>query len=168
VNGYNYTSGMVAGKAPSAFQYGYAEARVRVPIGQGLGPAFWLLPQDGSWPPEIDILEILGHIPRTVYLSYRTVDSNSQTIYMGPDFSADWHVFAVNWEPTAMVWYIDGVERKRYTSVPEITDKALNLYLTLAVGGNFPGPPNSSTHFPADLLVDYVRVWQRAAGPTAP
>ena len=82
MNGYNYTSGMVASKAPSTFQYGYAEARVKAPAGQGLWPAFWTLPQDGSWPPEIDIMEILGHIPSTVYMTYRSGSQSAKVFIL--------------------------------------------------------------------------------------
>ena len=169
VNGYNYTSGMVTAKASSAFQYGYAEARVKIPSGQGLWPAFWMLPADDSWPPEIDVMEILGQDPTTAYLTYHWSSGGhqqSQGSYTGPNFSAGWHTFAVDWGSNAIIWYVDGVERYRFTNASAITNKSMYVLLNLAVGG-WPGPPSTSTHFPAEFSIDYVRVWQKAAGSTS-
>src|SRR4051794_40174546 len=106
---YNYTSGMVSTgglsgqKAPGVtYKYGYAEARVAIPAGQGLWPAFWTLPSDYSWPPEIDAMEILGNAPNTTHMTYHYQDAagahqQSGTSWAGPDFSAGWHTFGVDW-----------------------------------------------------------------------
>jgi len=79
-----------------------------------------------------------------------------------PDLSADWHVFGVEWEPDRIVWYLDGEEYWRYEDADHIPDVPMYLLVDLAVGGNWPGPPDGSTHWPADMLVDYVRIWKRS------
>ena len=176
---YNYTSGMVSTggrqgeKAPGfTFKYGYAEARVKVPAGQGLWPAFWTLPANYDWPPEIDVMEIIGDEPNVTHMHYHYLDGAGThrgpgASWAGPDFSADWHTFGVDWQPGSLVWYVDGVERHRFTS-SFVTAEPQYLLLNLAVGGNWPGSPDSSTAFPSDYLVDYVRVWDRfgTAGST--
>ncbi|MGH9263979.1 MAG: LamG-like jellyroll fold domain-containing protein [Acidimicrobiales bacterium] len=176
---YNYTSGMVStggrqGEKPPGFTftYGYAEARVKVPAGQGLWPAFWTLPASYDWPPEIDVMEIIGDEPNVTHMHYHYLDGAGThrgpgASWAGPDFSADWHTFGVDWQPGSLVWYVDGVERHRFTS-SFVTAEPQYLLLNLAVGGNWPGSPDSSTPFPSDYLVDYVRVWDRfgTAGST--
>ncbi|HVE27504.1 MAG TPA: family 16 glycosylhydrolase, partial [Sporichthya sp.] len=179
---YNYTSGMVStggspysspAKAPGfTFTYGYVEARVKVPAGKGMWPALWLLPNDHSWPPEIDVMEIIGSKPTQTNMHYHYTKSDGSdgdigNAWTGPDFSAGWHTFGVDWEAGSLVWYVDGVERARYTG-SAVTSKASYLLLNLAVGGNWPGAPDSTTAFPADYLVDYVRVFQAAAGTSTP
>jgi beta-glucanase (GH16 family) len=174
---YNYTSGMVAtgrecwaDPEPEkfAFQYGYAEMRGRVPSGQGLWPAFWLLPGSQEWPPEIDVLEILGHEPETVYMTVHYLNDSGEHqpsgwYYTGPDFSAGWHTFGMEWRPDAIIWYIDGVERRRYTDPAFIPHEPMYLILNLAVGGDWPGPPDDSTVFPSYFEVDWVKVWSPAS-----
>ena len=172
---YDYTSGAVSTggsdyssprKKPGfTFRYGYVEARVKVPAGQGLVPAFWLPMADHEWPPEIDIMEILGSEPTrtTMHYHYRRPNGTHANVgdgWRGPDFSADWHTYAVDWQPGSLVWYVDGVERARFTD-PAVTDKQAYLVLNLAVGGTWSGSPDATTPFPADLLVDWVRVYQR-------
>jgi len=179
-NTYDYTSGMISSGGRSGetapgftFTYGYVEARVKVPRGQGLWPAFWMLPADHSWPPEIDAMEILGNQPDVSHMTYHYLDGTGAqaapgATWAGPDFSAGWHTFGVDWQPSAITWYIDGVERWRFTDAAAITNKASYVLLNLAVGGSWPGSPDASTVFPADFLVDYVRVWDRFGTPTQP
>jgi beta-glucanase (GH16 family) len=167
--GYDYTSGMIStggrsgGTAPGfTFTYGYMEARVRVPSGRGLWPAFWTLPADYSWPPEIDVMEMVGDEPGVTHMQYHYLDDagvhqGPGSSWSGPDFSAGWHTFGVDWEAGALGWYVDGVERWRLTGA--VSDQPSYLVLDLAIGGDRPGPPDGSTSFPADFLVDYVRVW---------
>lgn len=171
---YRYTSGMVMTggrenrKRPGfTFRYGYAEARMRVPTGAGFLPAFWMLPASYKSLPEIDAMEILGDSTDVdrMHFHYRRPDGtevHSGRSWAGPDFAAGWHTFAVDWEPDAIVWYVDGVERRRFTNASVIPRKPMYLLLTLAVGGDFPGPPRRSTPFPSFLEVDWVRVWKRA------
>jgi beta-glucanase (GH16 family) len=172
---FEYTSGAVSTggseysrpvKKPGfTFRYGYVEARIRVPAGQGLVPAFWLATADHSWPPEIDIMEVLGSEPTrtTMHYHYRRANGTHANVgdgWRGPDFSAGWHTFGVDWQPGSLVWYVDGVERARHVDA-SVTDKHVYLVLNLAVGGTWSGPPDTSTRLPADLLVDWVRVYQR-------
>jgi len=177
---YGYTSGMISSGGRSGetapgftYTYGYGEARVKIPKGTGLWPAFWILPADHSWPPEIDAMEILGDTPNVAHMTYHYLDGaggspSPGATWAGPDFSSGWHTFGVDWQPDAITWYIDGVERWRFTDAAAITNKASYLLLNLAVGGDWPGAPDASTVFPADFLVDYVRVWDRFGTPTAP
>ncbi len=165
---YHYTSGMVmtggrSGKIPPGFTftYGYAEALVKVPAGQGLWPAFWMLPASYNTRPEIDIMEILGNQPRVDNMNYHFIGGDSGSTWNGPDFSAGWHVLGLDWEPNAIVWYVDGVETWRYTNQANISNVASYLLLNLAVGGDWPGSPNSTTPFPSYFDIDYVRVWQK-------
>jgi beta-glucanase (GH16 family) len=81
--------------------------------------------------------------------------------WWGPDFPARWHTFAVDWKPDAIVWYVDGVERRRFTDASVIPNEPMYLLLSLAVGGDWPGPPDSTTPFPSSMKIDYVRVWQQ-------
>ncbi|MHB1005751.1 MAG: glycoside hydrolase family 16 protein [Chloroflexota bacterium] len=168
---YAYTSGLVSSAAyPAtgpgfAFQYGYAEARLKIPTGRGLSPAFWLSPADGSWPPEIDIAERVGGTsPNKIemVLHYPLPQGGHDfdtTHFAGPDFSAEWHDFGVEWTPTSVTWYIDGVARKTYTKLENIPRKAMHLIFSLAVRGD--QSPDENVKFPAIFSVDYVRVWQR-------
>ena len=165
---YHYTSGMVmtGGQKGSTspgftFTYGYAEARIRIPAGQGLWPAFWLLPADYTWPPEIDVMEILGHEPSITHMTFHFSGGQQGYSWNGPDFSASWHVIGVDWEPGSIVWYVDGIERARYTNSSTVPSKPMYLLLNLAVGGTWPGSPDSNTPFPSYYDVDYIRVWQK-------
>lgn len=168
---YPYVSGMIStGKNPGSSTpkfsatYGYYEARIRMPAGQGIWPAFWLITDDNSWPPEIDIMELLGHEPTKMYMTYHwgadyTQHQYSTTSYSGSNFSADWHTFAVHWKPGAADWYVDNVLRRTVTS-SNISTKSMEIIINLAVGGNWPGSPNGSTVFPAYMDIDYVRAYQ--------
>lgn len=172
---YQWTSGMITtGRSSSnralpakfVFQFGYAEIRAKIPSGQGLWPAFWMLPENHRSRPEIDVMEILGHEPDKIYMHFHYNDDNDKrrrtnNNWTGPDFSQEWHTFAVDWQPDAIIWYVDGVERARFTDSQYIPKQPMYLLLNLAVGGDWPGSPDSSTPFPSDYEIDYVRVWKR-------
>jgi beta-glucanase (GH16 family) len=158
------TSGMMTTLGKFSQEYGRFEIRCRVPKGKGMWPAFWLLPDPKGWPPEIDVLEILGHEPAKVYMTqhYRDAKGTHQShggAWGGPDFSAGFHEFAVEWGPKRIVWFVDGVERFR--SEDSIPKGKMYVLLNLAVGGGWPGNPDAQTKFPAALEVDYVRVYQK-------
>lgn len=168
-----YTSGMITSADHFSQKYGYFEIRARVPRGRGLWSAFWLLPQvdDRSdpdwwkpqWPKEIDVLEHLGHEPDKVYFSNHWLDPQGEHAsrtesWTGPDFSADEHTFAVQWEPGQCIWYVDGVERARMRD--GVPDVPMFVLANLAVGG-WAGEPAAATDFPASLEIDYIRVFQR-------
>ena len=168
INGYDYTAGMISSESTFGFQYGYIEIRARIPRGTGFWSAFWTMPDVRDvWPPEIDVLEILGSDPYTVHMSYhwpdgdvyRKEEQSSTERFRGPDFSADFHTFGVLWDPDVLVWYVDGVERYRATvNIPSHTSY---LIANLAVGGTWPDPPDSTTPFPSYYDIDYIKVWQR-------
>jgi beta-glucanase (GH16 family) len=170
-----YTSGMIStgagpdGSAPRfTAQYGYFEARVRVPAGRGLWPAFWMLTPEQR-PPEIDIMEVLSKEPSQVHLHYHYIDGSGVLQDYGKawddgDFSTGWHTFGVDWQPDAIIWYVNGIERNRYEG-KYIAAEPLYLILNLQVGGkdSWSGPADATTVFPAYYEIDYVRVWQPAA-----
>jgi beta-glucanase (GH16 family) len=153
-----------------AFTYGYVEARLQIPAGQGFWPAFWLLDNVASGPnqSEIDVVELLGQTPHVAYLTVHAGNLQQGTAFTGPDFSAGFHTFGVDWEPTFIKWYIDGVVRQTVTNAAYLKHTPMYLLLNLAVGGSWPGPPNASTPFPSQVTVDYVAVWQHgpATSPT--
>jgi len=166
MNGYEYTSGMISSHDKYAFQYGYAEIRAKLPRGKGLWPAFWMIPQrHNAWPPEIDVMEYVGHDPTRVRMTlhYTTSRGNdkSDADWVGPDFSAGYHTFAVKWDPNSIIWYVDGVERKRYQVYNNIPHEPLYLVANLAVGGTWVAHPDRTTPFPSHYSIDYIRVWQR-------
>ena len=175
----NYTSARLktAGKFSQA--YGRFEARIKIPSGQGMWPAFWMLGDDietVGWPAcgEIDIIENIGKEPSTVYGSIHgpgfVGDVGIKARYTLPAkrrFADDFHVFAVEWEPNAIRFYVDDdlyATRTRSDLRPGwkwVFDHPFFVILNLAVGGDWPGNPDSSTVFPQTMLVDYVRVYQQ-------
>lgn len=165
---YRYASGMISSgpgpeSAPAkfAFRYGRAEIRARVPRGRGLWSAFWLLPADRNSKPEIDVVEVLGHRPRTVemHLHYREEGRVRQQGHEWTGLKPGWHRFAVDWRPGRLRWLVDGKERWEVTG-DEVPDERMYLVANLAVGGDWPGPPSRSTRFPARLVIDWVKVWK--------
>jgi beta-glucanase (GH16 family) len=171
---WHYTSGMVSsgpdlqrGLPPKfAFEYGYVEARVWVPKGQGLWPAVWMLPAERQWPPELDVFEIIGNDTNTVHMTnhWGTEADHRQSNghWTSPDdFAAGWHTIGMNWQPDSIRWYVDGVQRRApFTNAAAIPDMPMYLIMNLAVGGTWPGYPDATTPFPSTFKVDWVRVWQ--------
>lgn len=168
---YPYTSGMIStgrskhGDIPKwSTQYGYYEARMKVDGGKGLWPAFWLLPIDGSWPPEIDVMELLGHEPQKIRMTYHWPGPDARPvkdegIFTNKDFTKDWHVYSVAWLPGRISWYIDGKLRKHVAS-KHVPSKPMELIVNLAIGGTLPGDPDHTTTFPARVHIDYVHAYQ--------
>jgi beta-glucanase (GH16 family) len=180
-NGNAYTSARLVTRGTAAWIYGRIEARIQLPQGQGIWPAFWMLPTNspyGTWPAggEIDVMEFLGHDTDRVYgtlhygggeLGHRSTGTN-YTLASGT-FPDAFHTFAVEWEPRRMRWYVDGQlyqTQVSWTSAggpyPAPFDSPFHLLLNVAVGGEWPGYPDASTVFPQQMLVDYVRVYQDA------
>jgi beta-glucanase (GH16 family) len=171
-----YTSARLITKGKFQFTYGRAEARIRVPEGAGVWPAFWMLGSDidkVGWPEcgEIDIMEYIGKESSTVYgtlhgpgYSGDKAVSRSVSLPKSQRVAAGFHVFAVEWEPTQIRWYFDGKLYSTLTprEIPSGSrwafDKPHFLILNFAVGGKWPGQPNASTKFPQSMLVDYVRI----------
>ena len=170
----DYTSARIRSAGMAAFAAGRIEARIRVPKGQGIWPAFWMLPEEnhfGGWAVsgEIDIMEVVGHEPwrahGTIHHggSYPCNSFTGQSID-GPDLSLDFHLYAIEWEENEIRWYLDGVQYAVQT--PQTTGRfwpfirPFHFLLNVAVGGNWPGSPDGSTVFPQTMEVDYVRVYQ--------
>jgi beta-glucanase (GH16 family) len=183
VSGRSYTSARLRTLGMGEWTYGRMEMRARLPIGQGLWPAFWMLPSDlryGGWAAsgEIDIMEYLGSDPSraygTIHYGARWPNSSSsQSGYVLPNgtFHDDFHVFAIEWEPGEIRWYVDGTHYGTSTEwfstegpFPAPFDVDFHLLLNVAVGGNWPGSPDSTTAFPQELVADYIRVYQSALG----
>jgi len=162
--GHEYTSGMITSLGKFEQRYGLFEIRAKFPKGKGYWPAFWLLPTSRRWPPEIDVLEILGHEPNKVYMTVHWRDEQGKHVFhsmnwVGPDFSADFHTFAVEWKPEEIIWYVDGVERARTDK--GVPHQPMYLIANLAVGGSWPGSPDESTRFPGFMEIDYIRAYAR-------
>jgi beta-glucanase (GH16 family) len=180
VGPFDYTSARINTRDRFAFQYGRIEARMRLPGGQGIWPAFWMLAQDspyGGWAAsgEIDIMEatnlgvggkntVLGTIhyggefPENVF--------SGESYIVPTDAQTDFHVYAVEWDATEIRWYVDDVMyamRNNWFSTggpfPAPFDHPFYIIFNVAVGGNLPGAPNASTVFPVTMEVDWVRVY---------
>ena len=160
-----YTSGMITTQASFWQRYGYFEMRAQLPRGAGLWPAFWLLPTDGSWPPEIDVMEMLGNNPGKIYLSLHTKPPGGRFDKTLPvpvaDTSGGFHTYGVDWQPDMVRWYFDDREVGAMPT-PGGLDKPMYLLVNLGVGGpgSWPGPPNAATRFPAHMVVQFVHAYQ--------
>ena len=173
-----YTSARVITKGKFDFRYGRVEARIRVPRGAGVWPAFWMLGNDidkTGWPNcgEIDVMEFIGQEASTVHGTlhgpgYSGADAigGSITLPNGKKISDDFHVFAIEWTKDAIRWFFDGKNYKTITrhDIPPNTrwvfDHPFFIVLNFAVGGKWPGSPDASTQFPQTMLIDYVRVYK--------
>ncbi|MBB5997021.1 glycoside hydrolase family 16 protein [Streptomonospora salina] len=171
-----YTSGRMntAGKFEHA--YGRYEARIQIPTGQGIWPAFWMLGGDFGdvgWPDsgEIDIMENIGSRPADVHGSlhgpgYSGGNPITGSYYhpQGWAFADTFHTFAVEWSPESITWFVDGNAYQTFTPAdtggdPWVYDHPFFMILNVAVGGSWPGSPDASTQFPQQMKVDYVRVY---------
>nr|WP_294491870.1 glycoside hydrolase family 16 protein [uncultured Mediterraneibacter sp.] len=181
----SYTCGRVNTRYKHDFQYGLFEARAKVPEGRGFLPAFWMMPTEeyfyGQWPRcgEIDIMEVLGNDTKTSYgtLHFGEPHCESQGSYTlkKGTFSDRYHLFAVEWKPGKIRWYVDGrlihMEHNWYSVTegegkkpyPAPFDQPFYIIFNLAVGGNWPGRPDGSTDIEnAEFCIDYVKVYQKA------
>jgi len=175
-----YTSARMRTLNKGDWQYGRFDIRAKMPIGQGMWPAIWMLPTEwkyGGWAAsgEIDIMEFLGHESNRVYgtLHYGGTppdNVHSGTSYTLPNgtFSAGFHLFTLEWDTTEFRWYVDGdlyqTQKEWYTQnqmYPAPFDQTFHLLLNVAVGGNWPGNPDDTTVFPQMMVVDYVRVFKK-------
>jgi beta-glucanase (GH16 family) len=157
--------------------YGRFVARIQIPRGQGIWPAFWLLGEDiepRGWPEcgEIDVMENIGREPSTNHGSLHgpgySGDQDFTSIFHlpgGVNLADDFHAFAMEWEPGAVRFYTDGQQYATFrpAQLPAgkkwVFDHPFFLLLNVAVGGDWPGPPDASTEFPQKMMVDWVRVY---------
>ena len=177
VGGLPYTSSRLKTQGLREFKYGKVEARIQLPLGQGLWPAFWMLGSNigaVGWPRcgEIDVMEQVNADSR----SYGTVhwDNNGYASYGGNVATAAnvYHLYSVEWDAAAIRWYVDGVKYHEIniTNGAGGTDefqKPFFLLLNLAVAGNWPGQTVDESRLPASMSVDYVRVYQKVAAPVS-
>ena len=172
-----YTSARIKTAGLMERQYGRFEARIKLPRGQGIWPAFWMLGADigkAGWPRsgEIDIMENIGKEPGIVHGTLHGPGYSGDKSIGKPSaldagaYADDFHVYAVEWEPKEIRWYRDDVlyHTARPDTVPGdwVFEHPFFVLLNLAVGGYWPGYPDASTTFPQRMLVDYVRVYRRA------
>ena len=180
-----YTSARLETAGHFQQEYGRYEARIKIPKGQGIWPAFWMLGSDigtVGWPAcgEIDIVENVGFEPSKVHGSMHgpqySGDNPLTGAYTLPHhvaFSDAFHVFAVEWEPQVVRFYVDNIRYETQTidSIPShkhwAFDHPFFVLLNVAVGGQWPGNPDASTSFPTSMLVDYVRVYQLKQHPVS-
>lgn len=175
--GRNYTSTRIITKDKQHFKYGRIDIRAKMPEGQGIWPALWLLPNDnvfGGWPAsgEIDIMELVGHQPNRTHGTChfgpdpgnRQLSGNSYSLSSGK-FIDEFHVFSIIWEEDKIEWYLDDVKYHEFTLASAGAfnypfNESFFFIFNIAVGGDWPGQPDNTTNFPQLMLVDYVRVFQ--------
>jgi beta-glucanase (GH16 family) len=171
-----YTSARLISMDKVEFAYGRVEAGIQLPYGQGIWPAFWMLGENFDqvgWPNsgEIDIMEYLGHDPTTTYGTVHGPGYSGGSGIGHPHtqtqaFSETYHVFAIEWEPDAIRWYVDSTNFFTLTrsDIPTgsewVFDHPFFLIMNVAVGGYWPGYPDATTQFPQTMHIDYVRIYQ--------
>ena len=176
----DYTSARLKTEGRFSQQYGRFEARIKIPRGQGIWPAFWMMGDDLGklgWPKcgEIDIMENIGKEPALVHGTIHgpgySGDKGIGSSFSLPDnsrFADDFHIYAVEWEPKAIRFYVDDhlYATRTPTEIPQGTkwayDHPFFILLNVAVGGGWPGNPDATSQFPQTMLVDYVRVYKPA------
>ncbi|MCU0977046.1 MAG: glycoside hydrolase family 16 protein, partial [Steroidobacteraceae bacterium] len=183
-NGYNYTSARINTRDRFAFRYGRIEASIKLPPGQGIWPAFWLLAQDspyGRWAAsgEIDIVEAVNldasggnQIFGTIHYGGEfPANQSSETRYRpSTDVTEEFNTYAVEWDPTEIRWYVNDTlyaVKNSWSSTaapfPAPFDQNFYIIFNVAVGGRFPGPPSGATPLPVTMEVDWVRVYSGEA-----
>jgi beta-glucanase (GH16 family) len=175
-NGRAYTSARITTQGKREFQYGRIMARIKLPVGQGIWPAFWLLGGNIAqvgWPQagEIDVMEYRGQEPRVVLGSvhgpgYSAGNAITRRFELqGARFDDTFHDFQVDWSADRIDFFVDGrlyhTVRRNELPGPWVFDHPFYVILNVAVGGTFVGAPNAETRFPQVMLVDWVRVYQR-------
>ena len=183
--GSSYTSARIISKGKYEKKYGRIEARIKLPRGKGLWPAFWMLgsniqtapespdnPNTVPWPycGEIDIMEYLGNSPTKIFGTvhgpdYSAGESISKNFFLSNSrFDTDFHIFGVEWDENRVNFYVDDMLYHSVTpeDVPGewVFNQSFYMILNIAVGGNLPGAPNGETPFPQEMLVDYIRVYE--------
>ncbi len=181
----NYTSARLKTLGKFEQAYGRFEARIKIPRGQGIWPAFWMLGNDiekPGWPAcgEIDIMENIGKEPALVHGTIHGPGYSGEhgigapySLASGKPIADDFHVFAVEWEPNAIRFYVDKdlYATRTPADLPKgakwVYDHPFFLLLNVAVGGGWPGSPDATSAFPQEMLVDYVRVYRRSVPSVA-
>ncbi|PRD43786.1 1,3-1,4-beta-glycanase [Phyllobacterium phragmitis] len=160
INDYDYMSGMLTTHKSFAQTYGYFEMRADLPETQGLWPAFWLLPESGAWPPELDVVEMIGQQPNTLQLTAHSDASGEHTQDGSTVYVADtegFHTYGVLWTPETLTWYVDGTEVAS-TDTPDDMHEPMYMIANLAVGG-LAGTPADGLTTPGEMKIDYIRAY---------
>ncbi len=164
-----YLGGMISGENQHAQTYGYWEVRLRYnSLSTGHHWAIWLIPSDHSWPPEIDMIEVVGSNPENqsdaeyfIFNSILSEDNNDDyTRVLPPRGREAWYTIGFLWDENDMRWFLDGQEVRRRPSLR--TDKELYFLVSPEVGGNWVGAPDDSTDWPTEIEIDYVRIYRAA------
>jgi len=169
VNGQEYVSGVLTSENGFSQKYGRFEVFAKVPKGKGLWSAFWLLPSFDQWPegvavlPEIDVMEYIGDEGNVYHTTLHTnqngpLESHPYKNKLKVDPTQNFHLYTVVWTPESVQWYFDGSWVASHDTPKDYT-KPVHFLLNLAVGGKWPGQPNSKTVFPATYSIDYVRAY---------
>ena len=173
-HGSAYTSARLISKDRAAFSYGLVQARIQLPRGRGLWPAFWMLGQNidaVGWPAcgEIDVMENFGIDPHLVHGTvhgpgYSGPAGITSSHHAGAHLADDFHVYSVRWEPERIQWYLDDalygtVTPRDLHGHPWVFDHDFFLLINVAVGGAFSIPPDRTVQFPQTMLIDYIRVY---------
>jgi beta-glucanase (GH16 family) len=178
--GRGYTSARLISRDKVSLRYGLVQARIKIPRARGIWPAFWMLGQDigqSGWPGcgEIDVMEHFGTGPATVHGTvhgpgYSGRDSIGASFAVGPSLGRDFHVYSFAWDPGTISWYVDDDLYHAVTPAdlngPWVFDHDFYLLINVAVGGTASVPPDESVTFPQTMLIDYIRVYEPAAGLT--
>ncbi len=170
LGGRTYTSAMVTTKGTMAWKYGLLMVRAKLPADAGLFSAIWMLPaRTGKTVlPEVDVVEAKGSLPHHVVMTLHWAGPGGRIQSLGaaengPNFTDSFHTFALKWTPSQLTWYVDGVPRFHTSqNVPHV---AMYLIMNVAVGGVFPGNPLPSDHWPAAMVVQYVRIYKPGNPP---
>jgi beta-glucanase (GH16 family) len=161
--GATYRSGLITSQRLFSQRYGYFEMRAQLPRGRGMWPAFWLLPADGNWPPEIDVMEMLGDAPTTYYVSLHARPDGKPldaiTPVHAPDLTAGFHVFGVAWRPDRICFYLDDA-LVHDSATPADLHGAMYLLANLAVGGEGSWPGAAIPGSQGVFRIAWIRAWQ--------
>lgn len=169
INGYKYTSGEINTFHGFSQTYGYFEMRAKVPAVSGLWSAFWLQRENGAWPPELDIMEILGRAPTILHVNCHTRlnarhgagdgDISESTPVTIPDASLAFHTYGVDWEAKTITWYFD---RQPVAKIPTPVDMHQPMYIQADLAGGGPWAKDiDDSRLPASLAIDYIKAYKR-------
>ena len=158
ISGFPYAASMISSERSFAQHLGYWELRLRLnAIGKGHHLAVWLLPDDGGWPPEIDLLEVVGGDPH-FYANARP-DGPGLSSVRDDGEAGRWLVIGFEWNADAMIWTLDGETVREHA--PVAVERPLYFLVTWEIGSRWPGPTDATTPWPGEIEIDYVRVYSR-------
>lgn len=164
--GYEFTSGLLTSRASLVQKYGFFEMRAKMPRGKALWPAFWLLSEDKSWPPEIDVFEVVGQKPEVIASAIHWKNSFGAHKSSGcrttvATAATEYHQYGVLWDEQRVVYYIDRVPVAQIATPPGLTQR-MYMLMNLAVGGNFVGVADEETPTPSVFSIDWVAAYTKS------